>query len=312
LQKMTSMASRSPLAARSANEDVPTPSYYKVLGDKPADEDDILPPPPPAFEDDAPSPVAASNPDRALAMYVGGHASFAYLYFSSMPIISVVSWLFLSVLIINAGALSVTGKASSRAEWTPDLAPLMQGINAAVGLFNRFATGEPKLTFMAACGAWGLAVTSSFVSPLALAWLGYGLAMGNAVLSADTNGKLDGFRVAAAAKVASLATEKRREALFAAVAPKVDKMTAAYTELQAHSEQIKFVAPVVAFLVWLFWFGWTNKFLLGGMAFLGYKAWASPEAAAQLDAKIGKAARASRRMTLSAADRIGLMKNKVA
>lgn len=318
---MSPTPSRSPLAPRSTNEEIisGTPQFYKLL--EPSSEDEIVPPPPPAFEDDA-APVvhepagAAAAPYRALTLYAIGHATFAYLYFSSSPFLSTCSWLFISALIINGIKVSTTGKVSTVAPLTQEQsARVIELINAAVDLFNRFKIGEPKLTFMAACGTWAFALASSLISPLTIAWIAYSISMRRSALPADATEKLDGMWFAASAKMASYATQKRREAVLAALAPRLEQLAELYERasgmIRVHSEGIKFLTPVVAFLSWAFLLGWTDKFLVGGMGLLGYKAWASPEAAAKFDAKIGKAARASRRMTLSAVDRIGLMKPKI-
>ena len=48
-----------------------------------------------------------------------------------------------------------------------------RALNSAVRLFERYVAAEPKLTFTTAVGAWALAILSSHVSMLLLAWLSF-------------------------------------------------------------------------------------------------------------------------------------------
>lgn len=329
-------ATRSPLATRSTNEDVAagTPQYYKFVEQSEKDDDLLSPVPPPPTEE-APASSAAEelaseqaseqssssslswSARRAVGAYAAGHACFAYLFFTGTHVVSVLSWALLATLIANGMKMSITGRCTTVSSPSAEQsAKVVEFLSQAVNLFNRFKMAEPKLTFMTACASWALAVVSTMVSPLTLAWAVYGVAMRGAVLSPEASAKLNGGWQVLRAKAESLATDERLSSARAAIAQRSVQLMGLYgsvsESLATHSEQIKFVMPVAVFMGWLFLLGWTNKFLVGGMTLLAYKAWASPEAAAKFDAKIGKAARASRRMTLSAADRMGLMKAKVA
>ena len=227
-----------------------------------------------------------------------------------MPILSVFSWAILSTLIANGVKMSMTGRCTTVALPSAEQsAKVVEVLNQAVNLVNRFKMAEPKLTFMTACATWGLAMVSTMVSPLTLAWAAYAVVMRGAVLSPEASAKLNGAWQVLRTKAESLSTDERLASRSAQLIGVYGRFS---ESLAAHSEQIKFVTPMAVFMGWIFLLGWTNKFLVGGMTLLAYKASASPEAAAKLDAKIGKAARASRRMTMSAADRMGLMKPKVA
>ena len=308
-----------------------TPAYYK-LSPAPA-EDEIsslpIPPPPPAFDEDVAASIESEEPasassschDRSLGIYAAGHATFLYLYVSDSPIVSVASWLVLTALIVNGVKMSITASNTSLPAPTPEQsAYVVDGLNAAVKLLNRFIAAEPKLTFVAALSAWGLAVASSYISPLALAWVAFSFTFRLSALSPEATDKLNKAHRAAHSRAVSLyavlATPERIEWAKSNLGPRVSelegKLNAFYTAADRHAETAKVLVPLAGFFYWSFMLGWTDKLLVGGMALLGYKAWASPEAVSKLDAKIGSGARKARRMTMSACEAVNLVKRKSA
>ena len=305
-----------------------TPAYYKL---SPGPEDLPIPPPPPLFspnaeaaaelgtEDAASSSSVSPLKDKVLVGYAIGHVGFAVLYFSGVNLLSCGAWTLLTALLINGVKLSISAPAAPMPALSPQATQqLVDGINAAIGIFNNLKRGEsPKLAFYTAVACWALATASAYLSVLPLLWLTFTLSLRPADLSPASASKVTAVNAALQAKLGTFTSIEDALAhvrlMLGPRAADIDALVLRLHEaVQAHIEQIKFVVPVGILLGWIFVLGWSSKFLFGGLGLLAYKAWASPEAAAQLDAKIGKTARSARRMTISACDRLSMLKPKVA
>ena len=269
--------------------------------------------------------VPSSMSPRALrssfAAYASGHAIFAYLAVSGSPVVPLAATAAMWALIANGVATTIrppTPSTTTAASLAVDPDLIAQRLTAALtvvlNVFDRFKAGEPRITFAAAVGAWGVAhygqTVLGLASPLRLAWLVFALAFPSSELT------LPASFAAGVERARPKVEEMRARAVTfahecvapAALAALQAKLPDGFTNGAAAAAASRY-APFVGVVVWYLVLSWHAKALSAGMALLGFKAWASKEANTALHMQSEKAyasvKRSARRVSMAASRGMG-------
>jgi len=303
------------------------------------------PPPPPEDElaifenevariDEAPStdatPAAASAPSvgflsqRQFKVLFCGNALFGALAVSGSSATNAAAWLALGLLLFNGIATTFRAPKAHTPPNAADVAGLLPLVTSAIRLYERVVEGgEPRLTFIAALGAFALTVISSFVPDFVLGWFAFNAAVllpaaRTRGLPTEVGAAIGAVRDSAVKMCDASALDAHCDTFYQLLEAKVSPKIAQYSHLFPRPNRGWAVLSLT--FGWVLILGWTQKLLVGAFAILAYKAWASPEDNAKLSQTvksgmeympietatqgIAQIKKSARRMTMGAGERL--------